>query len=363
MTSNHTSLYQRLSATVVILFSSMLFSTSAIAEKGQDHPRLERYPGAVIEHYDYKEYEEGQLILSKPYDNGDDWTADKLMPLEGQVTYIHYELPKSVSTLQVFRNYQKTIAKSGGEILFNCERPCVTENLGSLKSLVKARDLYMNGHEQLQYLAAKVGDSYISLFVNHIYETNVFLFIIDKEGLDDDKMSPMAASLAKDGKIDLYGLYFDSGKETLKPESAPELQQLSELMKSYPELNILIVGHTDNVGDDSLNQNLSNGRANSIQHQLSRNYGVKPQRMNAMGKGESAPVADNSTESGRAKNRRVEIIAMNPQVLQVAMASPARQPNARKAEVKDDNKDDEEGLGMDDVDKLLDVSEKLLDLF
>ncbi|GAA5215117.1 DUF4892 domain-containing protein [Corallincola platygyrae] len=328
------------------------------ARGSKDHPRLERYPGAVINDYDYREYEEHQLMLSKPYEEKGKWTVDKLLPLEGQVTYIHYELPSSASTLQVFRNYQKTIQKSGGEFLFTCERPCFRENLSTFKKIVKARDLYMNGHKEIQYLAAKVDETYISLFVNQLSgNTHVFLFVTDKEALDDDKMSPMAESLAKDGKIDLYGLYFDSGKSTLKPESEPELKQLSELMITYPELEILIVGHTDSVGNDDFNQKLSDGRANAVQNKLSRNYGIRPHRMNAMGKGESAPIGDNSTESGKAKNRRVEIVALNPQVLQVTSGSAldVKDDDAKMFEVGD--------IDLDDVDKALDVTERLIDLF
>ena len=86
---------------------SLGLATPSFAEDGKDHPLVNRYPGTTISNYDYKEFEEAQLLLSKPYEKGDEWVADKVLPLEGQVTYIHYTKPDTVSALQIFRNYRK----------------------------------------------------------------------------------------------------------------------------------------------------------------------------------------------------------------------------------------------------------------
>ena len=89
---------------VTCLAGLMLSHGAVLArEEGQDHPAVTRYPGAKIEGYDFKEYEQAQLILSKPYERNGTYVADKLLPLEGTVTYIHYEIDKQASALQVIR--------------------------------------------------------------------------------------------------------------------------------------------------------------------------------------------------------------------------------------------------------------------
>ena len=83
------------------------------------------------------------------------------------------------------------------------------------------------------------------------------------------------------------------------------MEELSAFMREHPTVSILITGHTDNVGSDQANQRLSEGRANAVRDALIER-GVQAERIEAEGKGESEPIADNDTEEGRAKNRRVE---------------------------------------------------------
>ena len=109
---------------VAVVLGLTALPVVAVAEQGADHPEVARFPGARVNNYDYKEYEEFQLILAKPQRApGGAFTAAKLMPLEGKVTYIHYEMPKSASPLQVFRNYQSSLRRSGFSDLFTCDAP------------------------------------------------------------------------------------------------------------------------------------------------------------------------------------------------------------------------------------------------
>lgn len=99
---------------------------------------------------------------------------------------------------------------------------------------------------------------------------------------------------------------FDFGQSTLKPQFYGVLGNLANTLNQFPDTRIQVAGHTDNVGSDASNLQLSQQRANSVRSYLA-SAGVMPQRMQAVGYGESRPIADNGSDYGRAQNRRVEI--------------------------------------------------------
>jgi outer membrane protein OmpA-like peptidoglycan-associated protein len=106
-------------------------------------------------------------------------------------------------------------------------------------------------------------------------------------------------------KVRLNNIFFDYDKSTLKVESYPELKRLIDLFKDYPNLKIEVSGHTDNIGNQDYNKKLSNERANSVMTYLI-SKGIQKSKISATGFGKTQPVADNSTDDGRAMNRRVE---------------------------------------------------------
>jgi OOP family OmpA-OmpF porin len=121
------------------------------------------------------------------------------------------------------------------------------------------------------------------------------------------KASDMADALATKGTVDLYGILFDIDKTDIKPESAKTLDEVASLMKIDRSLKLEISGHTDNTGDKDHNQKLSEGRAQAVVDALVKNYGIDASRLAAKGYGDTMPVADNATDAGKAKNRRVEL--------------------------------------------------------
>ena len=133
-----------------------------------------------------------------------------------------------------------------------------------------------------------------------------YVIKVGKEGAPNQLQN----SLAKDCHVAIYGVLFDFNKSTLQPASDGVLQQVAALMTANPALKIEVQGHTDNVGGDTYNQTLSEARAHSVMVWLSA-HGVAAARMTAKGYGKTMPVADNSTDDGRAKNRRVEIADPN----------------------------------------------------
>lgn len=104
----------------------------------------------------------------------------------------------------------------------------------------------------------------------------------------------------------LKDVFFDTGKATLKPESFPALNELVALLKAKPAMIIEIAGHTDSDGEDETNMKLSQGRANTVMNYLV-SKGIAAKRLTAKGYGETQPVAENITETGKQQNRRTEV--------------------------------------------------------
>jgi outer membrane protein OmpA-like peptidoglycan-associated protein len=122
-------------------------------------------------------------------------------------------------------------------------------------------------------------------------------------------------------------ILFDFDSSSLRPEAQDRLSQMAAVLVDYPDTDLIVIGHTDNIGTDAYNEKLSERRANAVKNALaSRN--VRKSRMVARGYGETAPVASNMDEDGRAKNRRVEVqIAANEQLREQAEQQAAAQAN------------------------------------
>jgi outer membrane protein OmpA-like peptidoglycan-associated protein len=121
------------------------------------------------------------------------------------------------------------------------------------------------------------------------------------------KAADIADALASKGFIDLYGIYFDTDKTDVKPESSATLDEMASLMKIDRSLKLEVSGHTDNSGAKPHNLALSQGRADAVVKLLVSKYGIDPKRLVAKGYGDAKPIAANATEDGKAKNRRVEL--------------------------------------------------------
>ncbi|MCX5841461.1 MAG: OmpA family protein, partial [Deltaproteobacteria bacterium] len=117
----------------------------------------------------------------------------------------------------------------------------------------------------------------------------------------------LGASIAATGKATVYGIYFDTGKSVMKPESNPSLEEITKLLKQNGSLTLYVVGHTDNVGALDNNLKLSADRADAVVKTLI-GRGIVASRLKGSGVGPYCPVASNRTEEGKAKNRRVELV-------------------------------------------------------
>jgi outer membrane protein OmpA-like peptidoglycan-associated protein len=114
--------------------------------------------------------------------------------------------------------------------------------------------------------------------------------------------------LTQEKRAVTYGIYFDFAQATLKPESAPVLKEIAQALKDNPDWKLTVEGHTDNIGGDTYNLDLSKRRALAVKEALVAQYDIAPERLTNDGFGASRPVESNDTLEGRARNRRVELV-------------------------------------------------------
>ena len=120
----------------------------------------------------------------------------------------------------------------------------------------------------------------------------------------------MRSKLLTEGKLISYGIYFDSGKDVVKPESYGSLNEIANVLKENPSLKIKIIGHTDSDGDDAMNLDLSKRRAVNVKLALVKDFGIDAGRIETDGMGETQPIATNNSAENKAMNRRVEFIKL-----------------------------------------------------
>jgi outer membrane protein OmpA-like peptidoglycan-associated protein len=129
--------------------------------------------------------------------------------------------------------------------------------------------------------------------------------------MDAPTAEEMVAAITTSGRVAIYGILFDSGKAAVKPESKDTMAEIAKLLATNKSLKLLVVGHTDNVGGFPANVELSKNRADAVVAQLVSQHKVDAKRLQAFGVAYASPVASNVDEPGRARNRRVELVANN----------------------------------------------------
>jgi outer membrane protein OmpA-like peptidoglycan-associated protein len=117
-------------------------------------------------------------------------------------------------------------------------------------------------------------------------------------------------ALLADGRVATQGIYFDTGSDRIRPESAPTLKEIGDMLTQHGDLRLTIEGHTDNVGAAAANLTLSEQRAAAVRQALVAQYGIDGARLVSRGLGATKPAAPNTTAEGRQQNRRVELVKM-----------------------------------------------------
>jgi len=280
----------------------------------KDHPLVTRYPGSVIDVYSVIEFDEFNLPLGKLKDT----KFDKSQHLEGKITRIGYAVPAGRSILEVFRNYESALQRGGFTTLYSCANDDCGS--GGAKIITTGNDDWgwNADHRAITAkLARAEGDVYVSMHIgqwsNLANGSAIMLYVVEIKPMEGGLVTVDAAALASDitrsGHAAVYGIYFDTAKAEVKPESDAALKEIAKLLQQTPALKLFVVGHTDGVGTLAANMDLSKRRADAVVAALTTKYGVAAARLVAQGCGPLAPVVSNASEDGRAKNRRVELVA------------------------------------------------------
>jgi outer membrane protein OmpA-like peptidoglycan-associated protein len=272
---------------VTVMISLVLLLTywglSSAAEQdfkgSKDHPLLSRMPDFFISGYKDIEFDSHRFIgLDK-----------KAVSIEGHKYYIEYRLNKGAAEpgeLKIRRNIQEALKKIGGNVIFD-------DNFNKTSTIVLSKEGKETWVEVRSY--------------NNMYRLN----IVEKQLMKQEVVAnaeAMGNDINRTGHVSIYGIYFDTGKSEVKPESEGAITEIAKLLKNSTNLKIYIVGHTDNVGSFDSNMKLSKDRAEAVVKVLTGKHGIAASRIKSYGVSSLAPVASNDTEEGKAKNRRVDLV-------------------------------------------------------
>lgn len=311
----------------------------------QDHPLIKRVTGSEIYFNKSADYDQLKLALSKIEWHG---AEAKVKPyqsatVEGRRLTNYYKVPAGISVLEALRNYEQELKEKGFEILFmgrgaEVETPGYNNQIAN--EILNMKGIYSTPEEKAQwplqhhdeakaaYIAAKHsgqnGETYASVYLVQNAQKDWLGIPLDltlvrldlcevksrEQRMQLVKSEEMASQIALNGRIALYGILFDFNSSALKPESEATLAEIAKLLQSKPELKILVVGHTDTVGAFEFNRKLSTSRAETVVNRLVTAHGIASTRLFPVGVSFASPVATNSTDEGRAKNRRVELVDM-----------------------------------------------------
>jgi OmpA-OmpF porin, OOP family len=277
-----------------IIFPLLLASLTAIlcavsdpndVEGSKDPAIFSRMPGHYISRYEEKEFDRFEFPIKRDY---------TMETVEGHHLWIVYEANEGIkqpSGLQIIRNYTNAAAAIGGKTIIQFEDGGI-ENV-TLK-------IATGNAEVWAYVTASGGGNQYTV---HIVEKALM-----RQDVTADASS-LASSIRETGRASVYGIYFDTGKWDVKPESEPALQEIAKMLKANAAMKLYVVGHTDNTGTFDANVKLSNSRADAVVKALVARYAIAAARLQPFGAGPTAPVQSNRTEEGKARNRRVELVA------------------------------------------------------
>jgi len=242
-----------------------------------DHPLFTRMPNFYLYECGNNDFDQ----ITFYYNNGGSEIVG------GKYTYLAYWIKSSAtapSATQILTNYANAIQKLGGKLIYTS---------GTQADMMLSK----NGAETWVSISA-MADSYR-------------MKIIERQGMQQEVEANadfMKQGLKENGKVALYGILFDTGKSSLRPESAGALQEVAKLLNADKSLVVFVVGHTDNVSDYQMNLVLSGQRSAAVIKELTSKYAVSPSQLISFGAGPTSPVATNETDAGRQLNRRVELV-------------------------------------------------------
>jgi len=264
---------------VVVAASSLSMAAGQDLKGSKDHPLLTRMPNFFISEYKDNEFDSHRFIGRNK----------QPIVIEGHKYYIGYNLNKGAAEpgeLKIRRNIQDALKKIGGEVVFD-------DNFNRVSTIV----LQKEGNETWVEVRSFNNKYRLSIVVRETMQQEVAA-----------SAEVMGKDINSTGHVAIYGIYFDSGKSEIKPESDAAIAEIAKLLQDDGALKVYVVGHTDNDGSFDFNMKLSKDRAEAVARSLSGKHGIAAARMDSYGVASLSPVASNDTADGKAKNRRVELV-------------------------------------------------------
>lgn len=247
---------------------------------GADHPLLTRMQNMYISVYRTSDFDRF-TFKSGPK------TTEAVEGKKFEIRYVAKTGSTPPSPLAIIRNFQQAVARVGGATMFEDSNVRVT----TLKVVKDDKEIWVQ--------------------VDTNWGRGYFLTIVEKQAMVQEVVANadfFRTGLNTTGHVEVPGIYFDTGKSVLKPESDAAVAEIAKLLQADPALKVYVVGHTDNVASLELNMNLSQARAEAVAQALVAKHGIAAARLTGRGVGPLCPVASNDAEDGRAKNRRVELV-------------------------------------------------------
>ncbi len=245
-------------------------------------------------------------------------SGSRIVAVEGRIVRDQFQLTnpdqRQYTSIEFQRNYENAIRDLGGVRISQTQYTAeVVDAFGGREAVDKhyygtcAGDY---GCENHSYLIRQGGKEYWIQVSTGAIPLHGYITVLEREGMKQSlgflDASAMKKAIDADGRVALY-INFDVDRATLRPDAQPVVAEIGKLLGAEPALKLLIEGHTDNTGTPAHNQDLSTARARSVLGALI-GLGVDPARLQSKGFGQDKPLADNASEDGRAKNRRVELV-------------------------------------------------------
>jgi outer membrane protein OmpA-like peptidoglycan-associated protein len=264
--------------TLVLTLTPVLAGAQQDVRGSADHPLFPtRMPGYYISNYQQSEFDSYKFRVGKD-----------TVTVEGKVTRINYRRPREVAhpgALAIRRNYENAIKERGGQLV------------GEAGSASVFKAATPDGSEV-----------WVEVYASNTPSAPIYrLVIVEKTAMKQTiTAGDLRKSLDADGSVSV-SIEFESGSAAIRPESMAIVEEIATMLRADPKLALVVEGHTDNVGTAESNRTLSQQRAGAVVAALEQR-GIARGRLDAAGFGEDKPLADNSTEEGRARNRRVTLV-------------------------------------------------------
>jgi OmpA-OmpF porin, OOP family len=242
----------------------------------------------------------------------------KIVPIEGKIYRERFNIGSGTRTytdIEFRRNYENAILALGGKKINESQYVYeIMDPAGGRHALEKTNyaAAFSPDYPHDIYLIRQGGKEWWIDISTGSIPLHGYVVVLEREvmkqsvGLLD--ASAMKKAIDTDGRVALQ-INFDLDKATLRPDAQPTIEEINKLLGADPALKLLIEGHTDNTGTPARNQELSTARARTVLGALV-GLGLDPARLQSKGFGQDKPVADNGSEDGRAKNRRVELVKL-----------------------------------------------------